>query len=141
MGWPKPSSTWTGQAEPGDAGRVAGGNAARRAAARESRRAEAAALLRLTAATCQYGAAQLSDGLTPEQAQSAALEAAEELENVAASLRRLTRLGEAQRRALAVELASLGLSTQQIGRQLGLSDKTVRYYARGLRSTGEPWAG
>jgi DNA-directed RNA polymerase specialized sigma24 family protein len=95
------------------------------------RRRQAAAELRLTAGLAAYAAAQLADGLDPGRARQAALETAGELEAVASSLRRLTRLRPGERRALARQLAGLGLSTQQIARQLGVSDRAVRYYVRG----------
>lgn len=90
---------------------------------------------------CGYGAGQLADGLTPQQARLAALEAAGELEDVAASLRRLTRLRADERRRLAVQLAALGLPTREIAQQLGITDRAVRNYVRGRRSDGQPWAG
>jgi DNA-binding NarL/FixJ family response regulator len=115
--------------------------AGRRAAGREAgRRREAADLLRIGAGMCQYGAAQLSDGLAPEQARQAALEAAGELQDLAEQLRRLTRLRPADRRALAAELAASGLTTQQIARQLGVCDRAVRNYVQGRRSDGQQWA-
>ena len=105
-----------------------------------ARRREAAAALRIGADLCQYAATQLADGLAPEQARSAALEAAGELEDLAAALRRLTRLRAADRRTLAGHLAALGLSTREIARQLGVSDKCARNYVQGRRSDGQPWA-
>jgi len=113
---------------------VGGGitRAEHRARGREAdRRAQAAADLRLLAVLVAYAARQMADGLTPRQARRAALETAAQLEDVAASLRRLTRLRPQQRRALAVELAGDGLSTGEIARQLGVTDRAVRYYVRG----------
>jgi hypothetical protein len=114
----------------------------RRAWEREAgRRREAADALRIGAGMCEYAAGQLADGLAPEQARRAALEAAGELEDLAAALRRLTRLRAADRRTLAGHLAALGLSTREIARQIGVSDKAARYYVAGRRSDGQPWAG
>jgi DNA-binding NarL/FixJ family response regulator len=105
------------------------------------RRREAAAALRLAATMSTYAARQLADGLSPEQARRAALEAAGELAGVAEQLRRLTRLRSAERRLLAVQLANFGLTTRQIAQQLGVSDKAARNYVAGRRSDGQPWAG
>ena len=97
----------------------------------DARRRQAAADLRLTATLISYAATQLADGLNPQQARRAALETAAELEAVAASLRRLTRLPPAQRRILARQLAQLGRPTQEIARQVGVSERSVRYYLHG----------
>lgn len=98
------------------------------------RRREAAAALRLAATMATYAARQLSDGLTPEQAREATLEAAGRLEGLAESLRRLTRLRPAERRAVAMHLARLGHSRKQIAQYLGVSDRAVYYYVRGRPS-------
>jgi DNA-directed RNA polymerase specialized sigma24 family protein len=87
-------------------------------------------LLRITAATADYAAAQLGNGLSPEAARVAAVEVAEELKAAAGSLRRLTRLGPAERRALAVELAEAGMSQREIAGRLGLSLRAVWGYLR-----------
>ena len=60
---------------------------------------------------CGYAAASIGNGLSPDDARRAALDVAAELAELAAALRRLTRLDldAAQRRALAVELAASGL--------------------------------
>jgi DNA-directed RNA polymerase specialized sigma24 family protein len=115
-------------------GLVGGGTSRTEHRAREreaGRRDQAAADLRLIAVVAVYAAGQLADGLGPEAARRAALEMAAELEACASSLRRLTRLRPAERRALAVQLAGLGLSTQEIARQLGVTDRAVRYYISG----------
>jgi hypothetical protein len=120
---------------------VAGSGERRRPEREADRRAQAVTALLVAEATVAYARRQLANGLTREQARQAALETAAELEAVAAGLRRLTRLSIAERRALAVHLADFGLPTQEIARQLGVSDRAVRYYAKGLRSDGQPWAG
>jgi hypothetical protein len=112
-----------------------------RARGREAdRRRQAVTALSVAEATIEYARRQLANGLTPEQARSAALETAGELEAVAAALRRLTRMRPADRRVLARQLAGVGLTTQQIARQLGVSDKCARNYVQGRRSDGQPWA-
>ena len=84
-------------------------------------------MLRVGESMCGYAAASIGNGLSPDDARRAALDVAAELAELAAALRRLTRLDldAAQRRALAVELAASGLSQRQIGEQLGVSKKTV----------------
>ena len=61
------------------------------------------------------------------------MEGAAELVTVAGALRRLTRpdLDAAQRRALAVRLASDGLSQREIARQVGRSERQVWSYLHG----------
>jgi hypothetical protein len=115
--------------------------AERRAAGREAdRRRQAADELRLAASVCQYGAAQLGNGLEPGQARLVALELAGELEAVAEAVRRLTRVAAGERRVLARQLAQLGWTTGQIARQLGVCDRAARNYVVGRRSDGKPWA-
>ncbi len=94
---------------------------------RDAARRQAVAVLRFGESMCAYAAGQLADGLSPEQARQAALDAAAELAGLAGALRRLTRLDldRAQRRALAVELAASGMSQRQIAEQLGVSKKTI----------------
>ena len=117
-------------------------SAARKQAARQAdRRAQAVTELAVAEATIGYARRQLANGLTPKQVTQAALETAVLLEQSATALRRLTRLSVAQRRALAVHLATLGLPTQEIAWQLGVSDRAARNYAKGLRSDGQPWTG
>jgi hypothetical protein len=63
--------------------------AERRAAGREAaRRRQAEAALRLAASMAMYAAGQLANGLAPEQARRAAMEAAGELETVAVTVGR-----------------------------------------------------
>jgi hypothetical protein len=70
----------------------------------EAARREAASVLTITAAIAAYAAGRVSNGLGPEQARRAVVDAAAELEAAAAALRRLARLTPADRRALAAEL-------------------------------------
>lgn len=58
-------------------------------------------MLVVAQSTVGYAITQLSDGLAPQAAREAAIEAAAELEAVAAALRRLTRMGPSDRRRLA----------------------------------------
>jgi hypothetical protein len=104
----------------------------RKAAAREAgRRRQAVTALAVADATITYTLRQLANGLSPEQARSAALEMAAELEAVAADLRRLTRMRPADRRVRARYLAGLGVTQAEIARQLGVSYTAVRYYVAG----------
>lgn len=116
----------------------------RKATARKAgRRREGVTMLQIAEATCRYGAAQLGNGIGPEEARQTALFIAGELEAVAASLRRATRLDGPQRRALAVMFAGRGWGTKQIAETLGVSERAVRYYVNGrpcpgARSAGNP---
>ena len=96
-------------------------------------RREAVTVLRVGESMCGYAAAQLANGLSPEQARQAALDVAAELEITAGKLRRLAlaRLDPAERRALVVELASTGMSQRQIAVRVGRSKRTVWGYLRG----------
>ena len=87
-------------------------------------------MLQIAECTCRYGASVLANGAGPGEARAAALEAAEELAVVAESLRRLTRLSGPERRVRAFQLAAAGWSKPRIAVQLGVSDRTVRYYFR-----------
>ncbi len=121
----------------GDNGRVpisAELPARRETTAREvARRREAVGMLRLAESIAGYAAGQLVNGLSPEQARRAALDAAGELDAVAGKLRRLAvaRLDVAERRALAVELAGSGMSPRQIAEQIGVAPSTVCDYLSG----------
>lgn len=66
----------------------------------------------------------------PAEARGAAMEAAAELAVVADTLRRLTRFGPAERRALAAKLAGLGWTRRQIAERLGVGERAVRTYLR-----------
>jgi Homeodomain-like domain len=112
----------------------------RRALARAAgQRRDAVAVLRLAEATAGYAAGQVGNGLGPEQARQAALDAAGELADMAATLRRLARPGPGDRRALAVELAADGLSQREIADRLGLSLRAVWGYLQPDRRGR--WAG
>jgi hypothetical protein len=107
-------------------------SAERKRRAREAaRRREAANVLRIGEATCRYGASQIGDGASPAEAREIALFVAGELVAVADALRRLTRLGPAERKVLAKQLAALGVRPRRIAQQLGTCDRTVRYYLAG----------
>jgi hypothetical protein len=104
-------------------------DAERKATARESaRRREAANMLQIAECTCRYGASQIGNGASPAEAREIARFVAGELVSVAEGLRRLTRLRPAERRLLAVQLAALGVQPKRIAQQLGVCDRTVRYY-------------
>jgi transcriptional regulator with XRE-family HTH domain len=111
--------------------------AAMRAAAR---RRQAADLLRVTASITSYSAVQLGNGLSPEEARRAVQEVAGELAVVVVSLRRLARLPARERAGLAVQLAALGVGTQEIADRLGVSAHTAWNYQRGRRGDGQPWS-
>ena len=99
-------------------------DAVRRRLPREAaRRRQAVATLRLAEAVARYAADQMANGLAPEQARAAAIDAAGELAELAALLRKLTRLGPAERRELALELGGLGWDKHRIAVRLGLSDR------------------
>jgi hypothetical protein len=102
----------------------------RRARAAERRR-EAVTVLAIGEATCRYGAARLADGASPEEARETALFIAGELTAIAGALRRLTRLGPAERRGVARSLANLGTPTKAIAQQLGVDPRCVRFYLNG----------
>ena len=105
--------------------------AARKRAAREAaRRRDVVTLLNVSGATIWYAVRQLGDGLPPEQARQVAIESAAELEAVAAALYRAVRLGPAERRSLARQLAAIGMSRREIADRLGVSDRAVWNYLR-----------
>ena len=87
--------------------------------------------LNIASAVASYAARSLGNGLGPEEARAAALEAAAGLEETAAALRRLARPdGSARRRAAALELAAAGWPRQAIAEQLGVSGETARRWLR-----------
>ena len=88
-------------------------------------------MLRLAESLAGYAAGQVGNGLAPPQAREAVIEAAGELELAAAALRRLARLGPAERRGRARLLAAKGMTRTEIARRLGVSDRAVWYYVRG----------
>lgn len=111
-------------------------NAERKALARSAaRRRQAVATLRLAEAIASYAADQAGNGLAPDQARAAVLDAAGELAELAAVLRRLTRLGPAERRRRAVQLTGLGMSKREVAIRLGVSERSVWYYLAGVRGS------
>lgn len=111
--------------------------ARREALTREAARRSAVDVLRVASAITAYASRELANGLSPEQARVATMEAARELQLVAGKLMALARvrpgLDPAGRRALAVELAAAGLSQRQIAEQVGRSPRQVRDYLRAAR--------
>jgi hypothetical protein len=96
-----------------------------RRAAEAARRREAVTELRVAEATIAYTAAQLSNGLSPEQAREAMVELAGELAVLAGALRHLARLSPAERVALARLWTGQGQSRVEVARRLGCSERTV----------------
>ena len=107
-------------------------------------RARVVDLLRIAEGIAGYAARSLGNGLEPEQARRAALDAAAELEQAAGALRRLARPNPvapvadsaarqdeaARRRAVALELAASGWSRRAIAERLGVTSETARRYLR-----------
>ena len=94
----------------------------------EAARREAVDTLTIAAAVAAYAAGQIGNGLGPEEARRAAVEAAAELEAVAGTLRRLARLDRldpAGRRRLVADLAASGMSQRRIAAAVGVSKRTV----------------
>jgi len=117
------------------------GNARRKALAREAeRRRRAVTMLQISEATCRYAASALANGTGPDEARQTALFVAGELEQVAAGLRRLTRLPGPERRVLAVQLHGFGWTTKRIAAQLGVTPRCVRYYLAGRVCPGRTTA-
>jgi hypothetical protein len=108
----------------------------KRLARRAADRRQAVTLLQITECTARYAASQLGNGASPEEARATALFVAGELAETAAALRRLTRLGPAERRALAAQLAALGMGPARIAARLGVSERCARYYVAGQSSRG-----
>jgi hypothetical protein len=105
-------------------------NEARRRARQAERRREAVGVLRLAEATAGYAAGQVGNGLAPDEARLAVVEAAAELELAASALRRLARLDGQERRVLAVQLAALGWPRVRIAAACGVSPRVVWDYLR-----------
>jgi hypothetical protein len=108
-------------------------------ARRAAERREAVALLRLVADLAAYGAAQVGNGLAPDEARAAVGEMAGELAAVAARLRRMARPGSPgsdERRAAVRLLLAHGMSGAQVAARVGLSEKTIYRYR--ARPTGPP---
>jgi DNA-directed RNA polymerase specialized sigma24 family protein len=100
--------------------------AARRAARQAARRREALVLLRIAECTCRYGASQLANGASPDEARDTALFVAGELAGMAEALRRAVRPSRAERQGQAVELVTLeGLSARQAAARLGVTERTI----------------
>jgi DNA-binding NarL/FixJ family response regulator len=94
-------------------------------------RARVVDLLRVAEGVAGYAARQVGNGLSPDEARAAVLEAAGELEAAAASLRRAARPDHSARwRALALELAAAGWSRDEIAERLGVTGETARRYLR-----------
>ncbi len=100
-------------------------------------------MLRIAEGICGYAGRAVMDGLSPESARRAALEAAGDLEAAASALRRLARPDPvapvadparqdeaARRRAVALELAASGCSSRAIAERLGVTAGTARRYLR-----------
>jgi predicted transcriptional regulator len=103
--------------------------AERRALAREAeRRRRAAELLRVVAAVAAYASEQAGNGLPPEQARLAVVEAAAELERAAGQLRALVRLRLHERQRLARYLTTRGLARSEVAARVGVSTRAVRFY-------------
>lgn len=101
----------------------------RKALAREAtRRREAVRILKLAEETCGYAALQLGNGLGPDEARAACLEMAGGLTALAGSLRKAPRLRPEQRRAAARLLAGKGWPVRRVAEQLGVCERTARYY-------------
>jgi hypothetical protein len=84
-------------------------------------------VLTVASAVAGYAAGQIGNGLGPEEARRAALDAAGELELIAGTLRRiaLARLGPPERRRLVAELAASGMSQRRIAAAVGVAKRTV----------------
>ena len=100
-------------------------------------RGRAVDLLRIASAIAEYSARSLGNGLGPDEARRAALDAAGELEAAAASLRALARPGDggsaarsAGRRDEAARLTAAGWSREEIAARLGVTPETARRYLR-----------
>jgi hypothetical protein len=117
-------------------------NAARKALAREGeRRRQAVSALAIGECACRYAKSELANGLDPDRARELVLEMAGELTAIAQVLRRVGWLPVAERRALAVSWARLGMPTQQIADRLGVSTRSVRNYVRGRSPAKRPAPG
>jgi len=91
-----------------------------------ARRREAAKLLRLVADMSAYAARETSNGLSPGEARAVIIEAAGELAQASASLRKLARPEDpAERRRLARLWAGNGVPIVEVARRLGCAERTV----------------
>jgi hypothetical protein len=125
-----------GQVEPAPVPRAVTKRRAREA----ERRRQAADELRIAAAMALYAAGQIGNGISPEAARAAVVDAAGELALAAVRLRTLARLPARQRAALAASLAAQGMGTQEIATRLGVCAHTAWHYQHGRRGDGQPWA-
>ena len=119
--------------------------ARREALAREAARRQAVTTLEVAGAIASYAARQIGNGLSPEAARLAAIEAAAELEAASVTLRRLTgpaeyravspaacrALSAAGRGALAVEPTAAGMTQREAAARLGVSPRRVWDYLSG----------
>jgi hypothetical protein len=88
-------------------------------------------VLRLAALAAGYAAGQVSDGLSPAEAQCAVRQAAEMLIEVVLELRELAPpLGPGEWRAAAAAMAGAGIPRREIARRLGITESTARKYLR-----------
>ena len=105
---------------------------ARARAEQSAERRRAVDALRIAEGIAAYAARSLGNGLEPEEARRAALEAAAELEQVAASLRRLARPDPVADSAGAARggprAGRVGLARRAIAEQLGVTGETARRY-------------
>lgn len=106
-------------------------SARRETLVRQAARRQAVDVLRIAGATAEYASRVIANGLSPEQARRAALDAAGELELIAGTLRRLARLTPPERRQLAVELAADGMSHREIARRIDVSKRRTWDYLAG----------
>ena len=97
--------------------------AARRELTREAARRRAVTTLEVAGAVASYAARQLGNGLSPQEAQAAALEVALELESVVLALLRLVRAPEAAGYRGA---AGAGRSVHRGGRPHGAGRREAR---------------
>ena len=97
---------------------------------REAARRQAVDTLNIASAIAGYAAGAVADGLSPEAARRAVVDAAAELELAASRLRRLAGRPRAPdtgaRRAVAAELAAAGVPAAQVAVRLGVHPSTVR---------------
>ncbi len=88
-------------------------------------RARVVDLLRIAEGIAGYAAREVGNGLGPDEARRAALEAAADLEAAASALRGLARpdpvADSAARRAAALELAASGWPARAIAERLGVN--------------------
>ena len=110
---------------------------------REAARRQAVDTLNIVSAIAAYSAREVGNGLSPESARRAVVDAAAELERAASRLRRLAGRPRAPdtgaRRVVAGELAAAGVPAAQVAVRLGVHVSTVRKWRR--RAAGLPRGG